>query len=83
MAKEKLVAEVTHYFDHLGVAVIKLTAGLKTGDDIHIKGHTTDFTQKVKELQVDHEKVDKLSKGSEAGIKVDELVREGDKVYLV
>lgn len=83
MAKEKEVAEITHYFDHLGVAVVRLTAELKAGDEVHIKGHTTDFTQKVTEMQADHEKVDKLSKGSEAGIKVNELVREGDKVYLV
>lgn len=83
MAEEKLIGEVTHYFDHLGVAVFKLTAALEVGNQIHLKGHTTDFEQKVQEMQVDHAKVEKAAKGAEVGAKVDEVVREGDKIYLM
>lgn len=83
MAEGKLIGEVTHYFDHLGVAVFKLTAALSEGNKIHLKGHTTDFEQTVQEMQVDHAKVEKAPKGAEIGVKVDDIVREGDKIYLV
>jgi putative protease len=83
MTTEKQVGEVTHYFDHLGVAVFQLTGGIKVGDEIHIQGHTTDFTQKLTEMQIDHKPVEKVSKGAEIGVKVSEVVREGDKIYLV
>jgi putative protease len=82
MAEQKPIGEVTHFFGHLGVAVFKLSAPLKVGDKIQVKGHTTDFEQEVKEMQVEHEAVTEAKKGSELGIKVDEVVRTGDKVYL-
>lgn len=82
MSEQKVIGEVTHYFDHLGVAVFKLSAPLKIGDKIHIKGHTTDFEQEIKEMQVDHKPVEAAKKGDELGVKVDELVREGDTIYL-
>ena len=47
MAEEK-IGVVTHYFGKLGVAAIELTEGeLQAGDTIHVKGHTSDFTQTV------------------------------------
>lgn len=79
---EKLVGEVTHYFGHLGVAVFKLSAPLKVGDKVNIKGHTTDFSQEIREMQVEHESVSEAKKGSELGVKVDDIVRVGDKIYL-
>jgi len=82
MAEEKQIGEITHYFDHLGVAVFKLSAPLHVGDTVHIAGHTTDFEQEIKEMQVDHESVEKVAKGAEAGVKVGDVVREGDKIYL-
>ena len=47
---------VTHYFSHLAVAVLKLDrdARLRVGDTIRIQGHTTDFSQRIESLQVDH-----------------------------
>jgi translation initiation factor IF-2 len=81
---EKLIGEVTHYFDHIGVAVIKITDGeLKVGDNIHLVGHGADFTQIVDSMQVDHENVEKLKKGKEAGMKVADKAKPGVKVYLV
>src|SRR2546423_372968 len=51
----KEVGFVTHYFGEPSVAVIKLKSGtLRVGDTIHIRGHTTDFEQRVESLQVDH-----------------------------
>ena len=82
--KGKLIGKIVHYFGNIKVAVIKLTAPLKAGETIRIAGgETTDFEQKVKSMQVEHEEIEKAKKGDEVGLKVDEKVREGYKVYQV
>ena len=78
----KLIGRITHYFDKIGVAVIKLTSPLSVGDKIRIEGgENTDFTQTVKSMESEHEKLKKAKKGDEIGLKVKEKVREGYKVY--
>ena len=78
------IGEVTHYFNKIGVAAIKIISGeLKKGDTIHIKGHTTDFTQEIDSIQVEHQPVEVAKTGDEIGIKVDNMVREGDEVFKV
>jgi translation elongation factor EF-1alpha len=80
---EKQIGEVFSYFSHIGVAALKITAGLKVGDKIHIKGHTTDFEQTIDSIQIEHNSIEKAKKGDDIGIKVADKVRPGDKVYLV
>ncbi len=80
---EKEVGKITHYFDHIGVAVVKVSDKLKVGDQIHIKGATTDFTQNVDSMQIEHEKIPEAKKGDDIGMKVKEHVREHDVVYKV
>ncbi|RLC40081.1 MAG: hypothetical protein DRH33_01015 [Candidatus Nealsonbacteria bacterium] len=80
----KLIGRVVHYFDKIGVAVISLDAPLKVGDTIRIVGgESTDFTQEVGSMEIEHEKIKKAKKGQEVGLKVKEKVREGYKVYKV
>ena len=55
---EVKVGEVTHFFGKISVAVLALMEELKEGDEIHILGRTTDFSQKVASMQVDHEAVE-------------------------
>ena len=75
---------VSHYFSHLSVAALIMESGsLRVGDTIHVKGHTTDFTQKVDSLQVDHAPVSEVHAGQDFGMKVSELAREHDVVYKV
>lgn len=83
MAKEKKIGEVTHYFTKIRVAVVKLTNVLSVGDEIHIKGHTSDFTQKVESMQIEHEKIEKAKKGQSIGLKIADHARDGDEVFLV
>lgn len=86
MAKEKEqkpIGEVTHFYKGVGVAVVKFSKAVKAGETVHFKGATTDFTQELLSMQLDHEEVDKAAKGKEIGVKVDERVREGDKVFPV
>lgn len=81
---EKEIGVITHYFSHIGVGVIDIKKGtLKVGDKIHIKGATSDFTQKVESMQVEHKKIEKAKKGDDIGIKVKDDVRKHDKVFKV
>jgi putative protease len=81
-AKEKVLGKVEHFFGKISVAAIKVLAPLKVGDYIHIKGHTTDFVQRVDSIQIEHQDVARVKKGDDIGIKVKEHVREHDLVYL-
>ena len=82
--KDKVIGKVVHYFDKIGVAVIQLSATLKTGESIRIAGGgATDFTQEVSSIEVEHKKLAKAKKGNEIGLKVKERVREGYKVYKI
>ena len=76
---------VTHYFSHLAVAVLKLDPGarLRVGDNIRIQGHTTDFSQRIESLQVDHAPVAEVGPKDDFGLKVLEHARENDVVYRI
>ena len=81
---EKEIGFVEHFFGHLSVAAIKITAGvLKVGDTVHIKGHTTDFTEKIETMQLDHKDVPSAKAGDDIGVKMVGKCRDHDKVYLV
>ena len=77
------IGKVTHYFNHLNVAVLKLTDGLKLGDTIHILGHVTDLTEKVSSMQVNHQPVVWVKPGDDVALRVEEPVREHDVVYRI
>jgi len=80
----KLIGKITHYFSNIEVAVINLDSPLKNGDKIRvIGGQETDFEQKVKSIQIDYKEVKSAKKGNSIGIKIDEKVHEGYKVYKV
>jgi translation elongation factor EF-Tu-like GTPase len=81
---DKAIGIVTHYYSHIGVAVIQLNNGsLKTGATIHIKGHVTDFTQSVESMEYEHQHIDHASAGQSVGLKVKDDAREHDIVFLV
>jgi hypothetical protein len=75
---------VTHYYGNVSVAVIKLeSASLRVGDTIHIRGHTSDFAQRVESLQIGHAPVSEVGPNDDFGLKVVAHVREHDIVYKV
>jgi putative protease len=81
MVDEK-IGVVTHFFNHISVAAIKITnSELKVGDTIHIIGAHTDFTQTVNHMEIDRKTIENAKPGDEIGIKVKERVREHDVVY--
>lgn len=81
---EVRIGKVTHYFGHLSVAVVAVESGtLSVGDTVHVKGHTSDFTQVVESLHIEHDAVQTVSAGQSAGLKVVEHAREHDEVFKV
>ena len=83
MAEEK-IGVVTHYFAKIGVAAVRITAGeLRAGETVHFVGHTSDFTQRVESMQVEHETVEVARPGDTIGMKVAEHAREHDEMYKV
>lgn len=78
------IGEITHYFGNVSAAAVKLIkSGIKSGDKIFIKGHTTEFKETVKSIQLDHQPIAQGKKGQEIGMSVKSRVRIGDKVYKV
>ena len=82
VAKEKILGMVDHFFGKINVAAIKLKAPLKVGDFIHVKGHTTDFTQRIESMQIEHNNVAQAKSGDDIGIRVESKVRQHDTVFL-
>lgn len=81
---EQLIGVVDHWFGNIGVAAFEVKGGeIAVGDTIHFAGSTTDFTQTVGSIQIEHDSVEKAGSGDQIGIKVDERVRVGDSVYRV
>jgi len=80
---EEIVGKVSDFFAHPVVAGIELTASLKVGDKIHIKGHTTDLELVVDSMQINNVDVSQAKTGDSIGVKVSERVRRGDAVYKV
>jgi hypothetical protein len=81
--QEQEIGKITHFYGHLSVAIIELSDTLKLGDTIHIKGHSSDFTQNIDSMQVEHANVSQAKPKDVIGIKVAEKVHPHDKVYKV
>jgi translation elongation factor EF-1alpha len=75
------IGTVTHYFSHLSVAAVSLDEPLRLGERVHIRGHTTDLVQEVQSMQVDHQPVDQAAPGDDVALKVDDHVRDHDRIY--
>jgi hypothetical protein len=83
-ANEERIGIVTHYFSHLGVAIVKLERGvLNEGETVHIKGHTSDFMQPVGSMEINHAHVGTARAGESFGLKVKEHAREHDVVFKI
>jgi len=84
-SSEQRIGVVTHYYGHLSVVAMRLEPGatLRVDDVIHIRGHTTDFTQKVESLELNHAPVIEVGPNDDFGLKVVEHAREHDVVFKV
>jgi putative protease len=81
---ENQIGVVVNYYSKHGVAAVKVTRGTVTkGDLLKYKGHTTDFTEAVMSMEIENQPVEKVQEGDLVGVKVNQKVREKDKVYRV
>ena len=82
--EEKRIGTVLDYFAKIGVLAFRVEEeGLKVGDTIHVKGHTTDLTEQVTSMQMDRTAIEEAKVGDDVGIKVKDRARKGDAVYKV
>jgi len=77
------VGEVTHFYDRISVAVIKLSNSLSKGDLVHFLGYGSDFTQEITSMQIEHESIDAAKKGNEVAVKVTKPVKPKTAVFLI
>ena len=75
------VGHITHFFPKISVAIVELTAALAVGDQILVKGPTTDFEQAVDSIQIEHQNVPRAESGQSVGLKTAQHVKERDVVY--
>ena len=80
---EKEIGHVTHFYDKIGVMVVKLTDKVSVGDTIKVKRGDEELEEKVESMQVEHENIEKAKKGDEIAIKISGKTKEGAIVYKV
>ncbi|MBI2614052.1 MAG: hypothetical protein HYW62_04750 [Candidatus Levybacteria bacterium] len=81
MNKKDLVGKVIHYYDKIGVAVVKLEKALKVEDKVKFTKNDASFEQTIESMQLDHKPVTSGKKNEEVAIKVDQAVKSGTTIY--
>ena len=82
-AANNKIGEITHWYDKIGVAVIKLSKSLSVGDKIKVKHGEVEFEQEVDSMQFDHKEIKSAKKGQEIAIKLVQKAREGSEIEKV
>jgi putative protease len=77
------IGTVTHYYGHIGVAILTITDKIVVGETVHFLGHSTDFKQNVASMQVEHKPIQEVKAGDEVAMKVDKAVHTNDKVFRI
>jgi hypothetical protein len=80
---ETNIGQVTHFFNHISVAVLDLSSELKVGDTVRFLGHGADFTQTIDSMEIDHKKVEKAAPKQEVALKTAQPVHKGTEVMKV
>ena len=83
MEELRELGRVSHFFGKVSVAIIEVTDTILVGDQILIKGPTTDIEQTVDSMEIEHVKVKQVESGQSIGMKVKGRVREKDTVYKI
>jgi len=81
--EKKLIGNITHYYKHIGVAVVELKSTLKIGDTVLIEGANGSFEQTIKSMQIDKKSIKEAKSKQEIGLKVDQEVTGSYKIYKV
>ena len=79
--KKKAIGEVTHWYDGISVAVIKLAGALKVGEKIKVKRGEEEFEEVIESMQLDHEAIKSGKKGQEIAVKLVGKTKEGAEIF--
>ncbi len=77
------IGRVIHYFDRIRVAVVALESEVYLEDWLLFEGPRTELEQQILSMEIEHEPIDVGHPGDEIAIKVDDVVRVGDEVFLI
>ena len=75
------LAVVTHYYDKIGVATLKLMGTMRMGDRIRVTRGEVSFEQDVHSLQIGGNPVQGGIAGQDVAMKLDQAAHEGARVY--
>lgn len=76
------MGKVIHYYDKIGVAIVRLEKVLKAGDKVKFARDDEGFEQTVESMQLEHAEIPSGKPKQEVGIKVEQPTKEGTLVYL-
>ena len=82
MVKNNSIGKITHWYDKISVAVIKLDQALQIGDKIKIKHGDQEFEDTVTSMELDHQPVQSGKKGQEIAIKLAQKAGENSEIFL-
>ena len=78
------VGTVVHFFDRICVAAVELTGDVAVGDHLRfVRRGQVLFEQQIASMQIEHDPVAAAQAGQSIGLKTDQKVREGTRVYRV
>jgi putative protease len=77
------IGRITHFFPKIEVAIIELTTTVKNGENIVVRGSTTDIEQTIESMEVNHNKISTAAAGQLVGLKVLGQAKENDIVYRI
>jgi len=77
----RTIGSIKGFFAKPSVAVIELCGGVRIGDRIYVRGHTTDFQQIIGSMQYLRNSVAEAAPGQIIGIRVQQRCRKHDLVY--
>lgn len=82
--EKRFIGKVLHYYPKAKVAHIRIKAiGLSLKDHVLIIGKKTGVVEpEIDSVWVDEKSVQKVEKGNDCTIRIDQKVQEGDKVYV-
>ncbi len=83
ISNSEAIGVVREYFRKPGVAAVQILRGrVKVGEKVRFRGYTTDFTQEIRSIQVNHKDIPEAGEGDFVGILVTDRVRENDHMFL-
>lgn len=80
---KKEIGIVIHYFNNIGVAIIELSGTLRVNDEISVEGGEKEFVEKINSMEMEKVKIKEAFSGDVVGIKLEEKVKKGYKIYKI